>query len=282
MFPFLRQFRLLGADLHLLQACQLAQPGVEHIVGLDLVQTKGGHERRLGLVLGADDADHLVDIEEGDQQPLQQMQPAQHLVEPVLEAAGDRRLAETQPGGEDLLEVHDPRPAVQANEVHIDPIGALQVGGGEEVGHEPFHRHPAVARHQDQARRRFVVGLVTQVLQPGQLLVAHLGGDLLQDAVARDLIGQMGDDDVALLQFVAGALAQAAVAGLIEPADLLGGGDDRRRRGIVGAGDEGHQVKHSGPGMVEEVDAGPRHLAQVMGWDVGGHAHGDTRRPVEQ
>ena len=127
-----------------------------------------------------------------------------------------------------------------------------------------------------------MVGLIPQVLQPGQLLVAHLGGDLLQDPVAGHLIGQMGDDDVALLQLVAGALAQAAVSGLVELPDLLGGGDDGRRGGIVRAGDEGHQLGHAGPGMVQEVDAGPRHLPQVVGRDIGGHAHGDARRPVEQ
>ena len=131
MLAFLRQFRLLGADLHLLQTRQLTQPGVEHIVGLDLVEAEGGHQRRLGLVLGADDADHLVDVEESDQQALQQMQPAQHLVEAVLEAPGHRLGAEAKPGGEDLPQVHDPRPAVQADEVHVDPVGALQVGGGE-------------------------------------------------------------------------------------------------------------------------------------------------------
>ena len=91
----------------------------------------------------------------------------QDLVEAVLEAAAHRLVAESQPGLEDALEVIDARPAVEADEVEVDPVGALQVGGGIEVGHEPFDGDAAVAGDQHQARRGLVVGFVAQVLQPG-------------------------------------------------------------------------------------------------------------------
>ena len=78
---------LLAADLHLLQPRQLAQLGFEDVVGLLLAQLEARHQHRLGLVLAADDADHLVQVEERDQQAFQQVQAALDLVEAVVEAA---------------------------------------------------------------------------------------------------------------------------------------------------------------------------------------------------
>ena len=45
----------------------------------------------------------------------------------------------------------------------------------------------------------FVIRLVADVLDHGQLLLAHLLGDLLDDLVAGHLVRQLGDDDVAVV-----------------------------------------------------------------------------------
>ena len=82
------QLVLLAADLHFLQARQLAQPGLEDVVGLLLAELEARHQHRLGLVLGADDADHLVEVEEGDQQAFQQVQAALDLVQAVVAGGG--------------------------------------------------------------------------------------------------------------------------------------------------------------------------------------------------
>src|SRR3546814_1549808 len=84
----------------------------------------------------ADDADDLVQVEEGDQQAFEQVQAALDLLQPVVEAPGDRVGAERQPLGQDRLEVLDLRPAVEADDVEVDPVAALQVGGGEQVPHQ--------------------------------------------------------------------------------------------------------------------------------------------------
>ena len=58
--------RLFLAELHLLQAPQAAQAGVEHVIGLRLVHRKAHHQALLGIVVVAHDADDLVEIEEDD------------------------------------------------------------------------------------------------------------------------------------------------------------------------------------------------------------------------
>jgi hypothetical protein len=84
---FLRQFVLLAADLHFLQSRELLEPGVEDVVGLVLAQREARDQRGPGIVLGADDADHFVQIEEGDQQAVEQVQAAFDFLQAVLEPA---------------------------------------------------------------------------------------------------------------------------------------------------------------------------------------------------
>ena len=84
----------LGVDLHFLQPRQLAQARFEDVVGLLLAELEALHQRRLRFVLGADDADHLVEIEIRDAQAFEQVQAALDLRQAVLQA-----LASPCPGG---------------------------------------------------------------------------------------------------------------------------------------------------------------------------------------
>ena len=65
---------LLG-DLHLLKAAQLPQAHVEDRLGLAVVQSELGNQHRLRLVLGADDRDHAVEVQKGDQETVEQLEP---------------------------------------------------------------------------------------------------------------------------------------------------------------------------------------------------------------
>ena len=84
----------LGVDLHFLQSRQLAQPGFEDVVGLLLAEPEARHQHGLGLVLGAHDADHLIEVEVGDAQAFEQVQAALDLGQAMVEPAGDRAGAE--------------------------------------------------------------------------------------------------------------------------------------------------------------------------------------------
>ncbi len=53
-----------AAQLHLLEPPQAAQPHVEDRFGLPVVELELGHHHRLGLILGADDLDHAIEVED--------------------------------------------------------------------------------------------------------------------------------------------------------------------------------------------------------------------------
>ena len=89
------------------------------------------------------------------------------------------------------------------------------------------------ARHQHDAGRVGVVGLVADVFQPRQLLRPHLVGDLLDDLRRRDLVRQFGDHDVRVFLYEHAACADGAAAGLVHRLQVggfaLGVVDDRLR-----------------------------------------------------
>ena len=72
------------ADLHLLELAQAAQPHVEDRLGLAVGELELGDHHRLGLVLLADDLDHPIEVEEGDQIAFEQLDPVVDLADPVL------------------------------------------------------------------------------------------------------------------------------------------------------------------------------------------------------
>jgi hypothetical protein len=96
-----RQLVLLAADLHLLQARELLELGLQDVVGLRLGQAEARDQRLARLVLGADDADDLVEVEEGDQQAFQQVQALFDLLQAVAHALAHRLQAEFQPLDQD-------------------------------------------------------------------------------------------------------------------------------------------------------------------------------------
>ena len=89
LLALLGELLLLLADLHFLEFGEMAQLGLEDGLGLDLGELEALHEHRLRLVLAADDADHLVEIEIRRQQAVEDVQALIDLVEPELQAARD-------------------------------------------------------------------------------------------------------------------------------------------------------------------------------------------------
>ncbi len=176
-----RQLVLFGAQLEFFELGQVAEFELEDRLGLGLGDIETLHHHPARLFLGADDLDHLVDVEVGDEQTFEDVQAGQHLVETILQAAAHRLTAEAQPLGEDGLEIFHLGPVVQTQDVEVDPVVLLQVRGGEQVGHQPLHIHPVGARHDHQTGRVFVVRLIPQIGNHGQLFRNHLGGNLLHD-----------------------------------------------------------------------------------------------------
>ena len=103
----------------------------------------------------------------------------------------------------------------------------------------------------------------------------------------RRLVRHLGDDDLVaaaaapLLDLAHRPQADRALAGAVGVDDPLAA-HDQRAGGEVGALHELHQVVGRGVGVVDEVDGGVDHLAEVVGRDVGGHADRDALAAVDE
>ncbi len=210
------------------------------------------------------------------------MQTGQHLVQPVLQAPPYRGDAEAQPLADQRMQPLDRRTAIGADDVHVDPVAAFQIGGGEQVLHQLLGIHPVGARHYDDTGRILVIRLIAQVGYQRQLLGLHLRGDLLQHLGPGHLMRQCGDDDIAVIAAPDRAAADRTAPGGVEIQQLAARGDDFRLGGEVRALDMLHQLVQPRPGIIQQAHAGGGHLAQVVRRNIRGHAHRDAGGAVEQ
>src|SRR6202000_2921586 len=72
---------LLLANPHYLELREMPQPRVEYLLCLLVGELETLHQDRLGLVLAANDANDLVEIEERDHEAVEDMQAPRDLVE---------------------------------------------------------------------------------------------------------------------------------------------------------------------------------------------------------
>src|ERR1019366_2062531 len=180
-----------------LQPGQAAQAEIDDRLRLPLTQLEAllqGGLRRL-LVLGRpDQRDHLVDVVEALEQPLQDVSP---LPRPSQEEAGapDHDLAsEVDEGLEDRLEPQDLRPAVNQRQ-HQGTEGVLELGVFEQVV-EHGVRTRARLQLDDDPGALGAPRLIAQVGDPLDLLLVDQLCDAREQARLVDLVGELADDDL--------------------------------------------------------------------------------------
>ena len=285
MRQLFREFLELLLDRHLFQTRQLTQPGVEDEIGLDLGQAEVRDQDGLGLFLLANDADHLVDVEEDDAQAFQQVQPLLDPCDPPLRPAVQNLAAVIQEGPQAGLQPHDPRGAVCIQHVHVDREAHFQIRQLEQALHQHLGLDGAVLGLKDQAD---VLGrLVAHVAQQGRLLVLDQVRQRLDQARLLHLVRHLGDDDP--------PHAAPQVLGLPArpqphpaPPRLIGvqnGGmalDRDAPSGEVRSRHQLHQLLGRRLGPVQQHLAGVDQFADIVRRDRGGHAHGDAGRAVGQ
>ena len=273
---------LFGADLDFFETGEVAQTGVQDGFGLRLAEGEGCHEDGARLVFCADDADDFVEVEVGDEQALQDVQALIDRVQAVVQAAAHGFFAVHQPFAQDLSEVFHLRTAVKADHVHLRAVAFFEVGGGEEVLHQPFVIDAVGARHEDEADGVFVVGFVAQILEPGEFFRLHLFGDLFLYFAAGDLVGQLVDDDVAVFQVPGGAQPHRAASRAVERGDFFARGDEFAAGGEVGRGDVLHQRVVGQERIGDERAAGGNDFAEVVRQEVSRHADGNAAAAVQE
>jgi len=119
---------MLLPQLHFLELAQAAQPHVENRLGLAVGEAEFLHHRRLGLVFGADDCNHPVEIEEGDDVARDDFEPQRNLVEPVPGAPLENVDLARDPVRQQLPQAHHHRGAGRVEHVEVEREARFEIG----------------------------------------------------------------------------------------------------------------------------------------------------------
>ena len=139
----------------------------------------------------ADHGDDLVDIGDGDGQSDQNMGAVAGLAQQELDAAADHLLAELGEGADHVLERELLGLAADQRH-HVAAEGGLQ--RREAVELVQHHIGHGVALQLDDDAHALAVGLVANIGDAFDPLLAHQLGDLLDHRRLVHLIGDLGDD----------------------------------------------------------------------------------------
>ena len=242
------------------------------------------HQVRLGdrdVLRASDDPDHLVDVVDRGEEPLEEVEPFLGLPQVELRAPGDRPPAVAEVEVEQRLEAEDPRAALDQAEVDHAEARLERCVLVEPV--EDDLRRGVPPQLEDDARSR-AVRFVTEVRDPVDPLRLHELGDQLEEGGLVDLVRDLRDDDLVLAAALADLGGSADVhhppAGLVRLPDPVGGEIAPGRE--VRPGDDLHQLVQGRPGAREQEAERVDDLAQVVRRHVGRHADRDPGRSVDE
>ena len=212
------------------------------------------------------------------------MRPVPRLAQLEQRAPRDHLAAMAQEVLQHLLEIQRSRLAIHQRH-HVDAEHALHLGVLVEVVEHDLRHFVALQFHHHA--HAILVGLVAELGDALQFLVLHQFGDLFQQPRLVDLVGKLGNHQPVAagvrIGFDLGACAHidAAAAGGIGLDDAAGAVDEARG-GKIRARHVLHQATDGDVRVVDEGDAGIDGLGQAVGRNVGGHAHSDAGRTVDQ
>ena len=262
------------------------QAHVQNGPGLNFGQFKGRHKALAGFVrIGrrADQGHHLVDVVDGDAQAFQNMGPGLGLFQVITGSADDHLAPVVHKAGQGGLEIEQGRSVIQHGQ-HIDAEAGFQ---GREfvqgIDHNVWN-HPAfeVNDHADALAVRFIA----QIRNAVDFAVIDQGRDFFHQAGFVQAVRNFPDDDglkafFALFNFHPAAhfhRAAARMVGVVQTfarVDETGSGKIRPLHVF-------HEVVHAALGIVQQQLERVAEFAQIVRRNVGGHAHGNARRAVEQ
>ena len=277
----------LALELDAAEPGEPAQRHLEDVVGLGLGEVEDVDEPLAGhggVVARPDDGDDLVDVDDGYQQALDEVQALVGPAPPELAAPAHdlEAVVEEHPQQGDeaerlgaALDQHD----------GVDREGVLHGRHAVELLEDGLGVEPRLALdHELEAG--LAVGVVVDGGDSGELLGMHELGDALDHLLGAHRVRKLGDDDCLAarrdrVDARRGADSEGAATGRVGVADAVEA-DDGAAGGKVGPRHEAHEVVERGIGVVEEVAGGRDDLGEVVGSQVGGHAHGDSGGAVDQ
>ncbi len=199
-------------------------------------------------------------------------------------AAGHHFAAVLQENADQVLEIAQARLTVDQRH-HVHAKGVLQLRLLVQVVQHHF-RHFTALEFDHQAHAR-LVGFVLNVADAFNLLLMHQFGHALLQRLLIDLVGQLVHDDglalatVNVLEVAARTHHHLAAAGAVAVFHAIDAVDDAGRWEI-GRRNDLHQLVDGGFRVAQHVQAGIHHFIEVVGRDVGGHAHRNTGRAIDQ
>ena len=212
------------------------------------------------------------------------MRPLARLAQQIDAAPADHLLAEVEKGGQDLLEVHHPRPA-SVERQHGDAERRLQRREAEQLVEHDFR--VALALDLDDDADAVSVAFVPQIGDALDALVAHRLGDDLDHARLVYLVRDLVDDDgrpilADVLDPRARPHQHRAAAGLVGGEDALLSKNDGAGRKVRTRHVFLDDLADRKAGVVDQRATGIDHLAEIVRRDVGRHADGDAAGAVDQ
>jgi hypothetical protein len=296
-FDGLQELGELVDDLLPLQAGQALQLHVEDGLRLDLRQLELHHQaftRFRRALRSANQLDHFVQVIERDLEAFEDVGARFGLAQLEFGPASHDLAPELDEVLEDLDERQYAGPAGH-NREHDDPERRLQLRVLVEVVEDDLWHFAAPQLDHDP--HALAVGLVPQIADPLDRLLARELGNLLEQPRLVHLVGDLGDDDgglvplLVLLDLDLGAHRDCAPALLVGVEDSLAADQVAARREIGsgnGLQDGPEQLLRVGlpPGgcaaVLDHRDHAVDHLAHVVRRDVGGHADRDAGGSVDE
>ena len=236
-----------------------------------------------GSLGGANQLDDGVELRKRLEKPFQNVRALLRFAQVILRAAPDHVDAMVNELLQRVNQRQRARLAVNDGQ-HDHPERLLELRVLVEIVQNHF-RLLAALDLNDNAHA-IAVRLVADVGDALDFLVLHQLRDALNDLGFVDLEGNLGDDD---LNFFLGGtldgrlgahgeLAAAGAVGVFDPALAVNVGAG----GEVRAGNERQHLVDGSRGLVQQQDGGFDDLRQVVRRNLGGHAHGDSVRSVDQ
>ena len=173
---------MLVLDALALETRECSEAEVEDRLGLNLREAEALDQRRprrIGVVRRADHRDHLVEVVERDEVPLEDVRPLERLAQLVLRAAHDDLALIVEVVPHELEERQRPRDALDERD-RVVAEGRLQRGVLEQLVENDLRDRLALEIDLDAHPRS--VGVVLHVRDLREDLVVHEVGDLLDDA----------------------------------------------------------------------------------------------------
>ena len=239
--------------------------------------------RRAGVRRRSDQADHLVDVGDGDREADLDVRGIARLGEQIFRAPRDHFLSEVEERDQHVLQIQHLRAAAVQRD-HVRAEARLHRGEPPEL--IEHHVGDRFALELDDDAHAVAIGLVAQVRDPLQPLFAHEFGDLFDQGCFVDLIGDFRNDQrlAILAQGLAvdlGAHDDRAAPGGIGRADACSA-ENRAAGRKIRPGDDLHQVLDGYVRLVHQRQNGVDRLTEIVRRDVGRHPDRDAAGAVDE